>query len=146
MIANMISNTREVEDARRLFKMTKQHAGKPWFIVTDGLPAYERAVRKEFRTLTVPRTEHIRCAGIIKKQHNNKVERLHGIVREREKIMRGMQRNETAKILMSGFRDYYNFIRGHMALNGMTPAEMANINLELGRNRWKNLIKQSVKN
>jgi len=29
-------------------------------------------------------------------------------------------------------------------LNGKTPAEVANINLNLGQNKWPSLIKQSV--
>lgn len=57
--------------------------------------------------------------------------------------MREMQNDETAKIMMSGFRDYYNFIRPHMGIEGDTPAEEAGIDLELGRKRIKNLIKQS---
>lgn len=31
-----------------------------------------------------------------------------------------------------------------MALNGLTLAEVANINLQLGQNRWESLIRQSV--
>jgi hypothetical protein len=30
-----------------------------------------------------------------------------------------------------------------MALNGLTPAEAANINLQLGQNRWEGLIRKS---
>jgi len=40
---------------------------------------------------------------------------------------------------------YYNFIRPQKSLFGNTPAEIANINLSLGNNRWDNLLKQSVK-
>jgi len=31
-----------------------------------------------------------------------------------------------------------------MALNGLTPAEMANLNLNPEQNKWLSLIKQSV--
>lgn len=145
MIANMISNTRYVEDAQRIFKMAKEQAdGKPDYIVTDGLQSYNKAFNREFYTNTKPRTEHIRCAGIAKKSNNNKVERLNETVREREKIMRGMQNNKTATVLMSGFRDYYNFLRPHMGIDNNTPANEAGIDLELGRKRVKNLIKQSA--
>jgi hypothetical protein len=30
-----------------------------------------------------------------------------------------------------------NFIRPHMSLNRKTPAEVANINLQLGQNKWE---------
>ncbi|MEA2054763.1 MAG: hypothetical protein U9O96_06630 [Candidatus Thermoplasmatota archaeon] len=41
-------------------------------------------------------------------------------------------------------RTYYNFIRGHSALNGKTPSEMAGIGLNLGRNRWFGLIERAI--
>lgn len=79
-----------------------------------------------------------------KARNNNVVERLHGTVRERDKVMRGLDNDETARTFVEGFRIYYNFIRPHMALNGLTPAEKAGINLQLGQNKWLSLIKQSV--
>ena len=53
---------------------------------------------------------------------------------------------EIASTIVDGFRIYYNFIRPHMGLNGKTPAQQANIDLELGRNKWLDLVKKAVKN
>ncbi len=36
---------------------------------------------------------------------------------------------------MDGFRNYYNALRPHMGINNNTPAEMAGIDFELGRNK-----------
>jgi hypothetical protein len=72
------------------------------------------------------------------------VERLNGTKRERLKVMRGLDRDESAQKFVEADRLYYNFIRPHMALNGKTSAEMANINLQLEQNRWESLIRQSV--
>lgn len=58
--------------------------------------------------------------------------------------MRGMQNNETAKVLTDGFRNYYNFLRPHMEIDNNTPTIMAGLDLELGRNKIQNLIKQSA--
>jgi len=58
--------------------------------------------------------------------------------------MRGMQNEETAKLMMEAFKNYYNFIRPHQALHGLTPAEMAGLDLELGGNKWKGLIEIAV--
>jgi len=44
---------------------------------------------------------------------------------------------------MDGFRDYYNFLRPHMGIEGQTPPDAAGIALELCRNRIKDLKKQS---
>jgi transposase-like protein len=148
MVANAISKTREIEDAQRLFQKAKEvtNGEIPNQVVTDGLQAYQRAFKREILTNTKPRPKHIRCAGFVAKTNNNKVERLNETVREREKVMRGMQTDETAKTLMSGFRDYYNFIRPHtgIGIDGKTPAEAAGADLELGRKRIRNLIKQST--
>jgi transposase-like protein len=145
LLASQISTKREIDDARRVFAEAKALAKvKPTFVVTDGLRAYQDAFNKEFFTLRNPRTEHVRLAGIAKRENNNMVERLHGTVRERDKVMRGLKRNPTNDVI-EGFRIYYNFIRPHMALNGKTPAEMANINLQLEQNRWESLIRQSLK-
>jgi hypothetical protein len=38
-----------------------------------------------------------------------------------------------------------NFIKPHQALNGKTPAEKANIDLKLGKNKWLTLVKRASK-
>jgi putative transposase len=147
LVANAISQTRYTTDAQRLFQKAKEvtQGETPKNVVTDGLQAYNRAFYREIYENVSPRPKHIRCAGIVAKTNNNKVERLHNTIREREKVMRGMQNDETGKVLMDGFRDYYNFIRPHQGIEGQTPAEAAGIDLELGRNRYKNLIRQSIR-
>ncbi|MGQ9759143.1 MAG: IS6 family transposase [Candidatus Methanomethylicaceae archaeon] len=145
LLANLISKTREIKDARRLFQEAKKIARmKPDALATDGLRAYEDAFKKEFFTSKKPRTEHMRLARLGDKVNQNVIERLHGTVRERDKVMRGLKGEETGKIIVDGLKNYYNFLRPHMGLNGETPAKMANIDLELGRNRWQSIIKQST--
>jgi len=39
---------------------------------------------------------------------------------------------------------YYNFIRPHMGLDGGTPAEEAKIDLNLGNNKWLDLLRKSL--
>jgi putative transposase len=142
LLATHVSQTREIKDARKPFAKAKEMAkGKPKIMVTDGLKAYMDAFKKEFWTLRNPRTKHLRKPRFVDISNNNLVERLNGTVREREKVMRGLKSEITAKTMIEGYRAYYNFIRPHQALNGKTPAEMANIDLELGRNKWMGLIK-----
>ena len=80
----------------------------------------------------------------VDKTNNNLVERMQGTIRERDKVMRGMKGQETAKVLMDGLKNYYNFLRPHMSLENETPAKEADINLELGRNRWLSIIRKSA--
>ncbi len=56
--------------------------------------------------------------------------------------MRGLKVDDTPILPMNQI--YYNFIRGHQALNGKTPAEMAGIGIS-EENKWLGLIVRSVK-
>jgi transposase-like protein len=146
ILAMQLSKSREIPDARKVFAEAKDIAKvKPQIVVTDGLRAYEDAFNKEFFTLRKPRTKHLRLASIRDKVNNNPIERFHGTVRERGKVMRALKQDAPTNQIIEGFRIYYNFIRPHMALNGLTPAEVANIRLQLGQNKWEDLIRKSVK-
>jgi transposase-like protein len=105
--------------------------------VKDGLRGYEDAIPKEFYTMKAPRTEHVRIPNIRDRSNNNMVEGLHGTIRERNKVMRGLDEETTAQTMMDGMRLYYNFIRPHIALNGRTPAEKAKVDLKLNENKWR---------
>ena len=36
----------------------------------------------------------------------------------------------------AGMQTYYNYIRPHQGIGGLTPAQMANIPMDLTGNRW----------
>ena len=74
--------------------------------------------------------------------NNNVVERFHGTFREFDKIRRGFKGRENEMI--GAFRLWYNFIRKHHSLSNKTPAEEIGVDLELGQNRWLNLLKKSL--
>lgn len=113
-------------------------------MTTDSLPAYYRAFHKEFgRKKDSPRL--IQNVGIQGRTNNNRVERYHGELKERTKVQRGEQNEETTKTIMTGMKNYHNFVRPHSALDGKTPAEVAGIDLGLGERKWEELIRQSVK-
>jgi hypothetical protein len=64
--------------------MAKEATGKkPMTFITDGLPAYHDAYKKEFFTLKGPRTEHVRHITLRGDHNNNKMERMNGEVRDR---------------------------------------------------------------
>ncbi len=144
MLVSTISKTRDIQDARRVFQKAKETAkSKPEYVVSDGLPAYIKAFKKEFFTLKNPRVQHIRKPRFTDPTNNNIVERLNGTVREREKVMRGMKSDPTAEEIVNGFKTYYNFIRPHQSLNGKTPAEASGIDLNLEKNKWLSLIRNA---
>lgn len=143
LLASTISKKREIADARRTFRIAKNRAkSKPLTVTTDGLRSYQDAFKKEFFTVRNPRTKHIRSAGIrASRQNNNNVERLNGTVRERNKTMRGLKKEDTP--ITRGFQIYYNLIKPHQGLNGKTPAEACGIKIK-GKNRWITLIQNAT--
>jgi hypothetical protein len=68
------------------------------------------------------------------------MERLNGEIRDREKVMRGLKKDDSP--IIDGYRIYHNFIRGHMAFDGRTPADIASINVH-GNNKWITIIQNA---
>jgi putative transposase len=142
-IAQEVAETKYKHDARKLFQMAKKVTGtKPMTLVTDGLPSYHDAYKKEFWTLKGPRTEHVRHIKLKGDMNNNKMERLNGEIRDREKVMRGLKKNDTP--ILKGYQIFHNYIRPHMGLNGKTPSEACGITIK-GKNKWITLIQNASK-
>ena len=123
--------------------MSKEVTGKkPLTFITDGLPSYHDAYKKEFLTLGLPRTKHVRHITLKGDHNNNKMERMNGEVRDREKVLRGLKKDDSA--MLSGYQLYHNYFRPHEGLDGKTPAEACGITIE-GENKWKTLIENASK-
>lgn len=110
--------------------------------ITDGLATYHDAYKKEFWTLKGPRTEHIQHITLKGDRNNNKMERFNGEVRNREKVIRGLKKDDTP--ILRGYQLFHNYIRPHEALEGKTPAEACGIKVE-GENKWITLIQNAKK-
>lgn len=121
-----------------MFKKAKYVSKKnPSVVITDGLYSYNVDFTAN------PDIAHISGVGIQGKINNNRVERLHGSMREREKVMRHFKKAQSAKTIFEGYRIWYNFIRPHMGLKNKTPAEASNVDLDLNGNKWMRLIKEA---
>ena len=150
-LAGELADSKDKHDADNIFRMTKRNAGgkNPTVLITDKLPAYQKAARKVFGN----KTYHKSDAGIRSKRvgpsgkkcganfhpSNNKMERLNGTIRDREKVFRGLRSPDTA--VFDGMKVHYNHCRRHDAI-AKTPAEAAGITTE-GRNKWKSIIQNS---
>jgi transposase-like protein len=142
-IAQEVAETKYKYDARKLFQMAKKVIGKnPQTLITDGLKSYHQAYKKEFWTLRSPRTKHIKHIKIQGDMNNNKMERLNGEIRDREKVMRGLKKDDTP--ILKGYQIFHNYIREHEGLKGMTPSEACGIKIE-GNNKWITLIQNASK-
>jgi len=131
------------EYASSLFSQGKRIAGKtPLTLITDGLHAYHLAWKRELHTFRMPQAKHIEHATWKGQANDNrKMERLNGEIRDREKVMRGLKREDTPIII--GYQIYHNYIRPHEALQGKTPAEACGIRVE-GKNKWLTLIQNAT--
>jgi transposase-like protein len=139
-IAQEVAETKEKHDARTLFFRAKRLMGKqPKTLITDGLPSYSLACEQVFEG-----TNHIRKITLKGKVHNNnKMERMNGEIRDREKTMRGLKRKRTK--ILEGYQIYHNYIRPHEGLDGKTPAEACGITVD-GKNKWLTLIQNASRN
>jgi transposase-like protein len=144
-IAQEVADTKYTADVRELFKLGKRIAEKtPKTLITDGAANFHEAYLKEFYTMDkVNRTEHIREIRIAGKVHNNKMERLNGEIRDRERVMRTLEKANTP--ILTGIQIFHNYIRPHMALEGKTPADKAGIEVK-GKNKWLTLIQNASQN
>jgi putative transposase len=137
-IAQEVAETKEKHDARTLFMRAKRLMGKqPKILIIDGLPSYAKAAEWAF-----DEAKHIRQIRLQGAIHNNKMERMNGEIRDREKIMRGLKRKRTP--ILQGYQIYHNYIRPHESLNGKTPSEACGIEIK-GKNKWLTLIQNSAK-
>jgi transposase-like protein len=142
LIASHLTRGRGHKDAREFFKIAKKQAKRdPSVIFSDGLDSY----RGEYRPISNASVAHIANVGIRSHTGNHRVERLHNSMREREKVMRHLKKAHSADKVFKGFRAYYNYVRPHMALGGHTPAQAAAVPIELGTNRWLDLIRQAAR-
>ena len=127
--------------ARKLFQLGKEKTGKkPMALIIDGLPAYHDAYKKEFWTRRVPRTKHINAIKLRGNMENNKMERLNGEIRDREKTMRGLKKEDTP--ILKGYQIFHNYMREHEGLDGKTPSEACGIKVK-GKNKWITLIQNA---
>lgn len=69
------------------------------------------------------------------------MERLIGEIRDRERVMRTLERPDTA--ILTGMQIYHNYIRPHEAPDGETPADKCGIKVE-GENKWLTLIQNAT--
>jgi len=143
MVAEHLSNTRTIKDSTKLFMDARNRAiKKPKIVYADGCFAYRKGFNKAFYD------HHRSCqliqnVGINSRIHQNKVERLHGTLKDMLRARRGMDSSTKTEAMLDGWFVYYNFLRPHSALGGKTPAKAAGIELDL-ENRWESLIDLAI--
>jgi putative transposase len=141
LLASEASTTRTKADAQRLMEKAAKRAGKvPRVVVTDNLRAYLDGIEIAYGADTT----HKQGGPFDVENNSNLIERFHGTIKERTKVMRALKNRDTLEKFMDGWLVHYNFFRPHMSLNDRTPAQAAGISFPF-RN-WKDVVEQPYKN
>jgi len=142
LIASRASLTRGTQDAKLLMEVAYKRAGKaPKVVVTDKLRSYLDGIELTFGA----DTEH-RLGGPFKVlssgESTSQIERFHGTIKDRTKVMRSFRNMDTLIQFMDGYLVYYNYFKPNESLKGVTPAEAARVNYQI--KNWKDLSQLPV--
>ena len=137
LIATHMSYTRTTKDAQALMKQAYDRTGKiPRIIYTDKLRAYLDGIELTFGA----DTQHKQGSPFDIEHKANYIERFHGTIKSRTKVMRGLHTIESARLFLDGWLVHYNYFRPHMSLNDKTPSQVAGVQFPF-RN-WKDVCEQ----
>lgn len=75
------------------------------------------------------------------KHNNNAIERYNKEIKRRTVVFGSFRSFEGARVFLSFRATIHNFVNPHSELNGLTPAEAAEIFIPLGKDRLLDLIK-----
>jgi putative transposase len=136
LLASHMSLSRRTEDAKILVERAAKRADKvPKVIITDKLRAYLDGIELAFGA----ETRHLPAKKLTTSPGTQLIERFHGTLKSRTKVMRGLKKRETARLIMDGWLIHYNFFRPHEALNNKTPSERAGIRFPYSN--WLDIVK-----
>jgi transposase-like protein len=125
LLASVAANSRSAGEAKELMLKAAKRAGKlPKVVVTDKLRSYVDGIELAFGA----DTKHIQGKPFQVENNTNLIERFHGSIKDRTKVMRALRNRTTLKTFMDGWLVYYNYFRPHMSLDGKRPAEKAGLN------------------
>jgi len=119
LLATRLAESRTTNDAKQLMEQAKKTAGiTPKEVLTDGNNSYLDGIELAYGA----DTEHVLGNPFSSKESGestSEIERFHGTVKYRTKVMRGLKDFNTAREFLNGFTVHYNFIRPHESLDGM---------------------------
>jgi transposase-like protein len=101
-------------------------------VISDRYYAYQQPA-----SLFFPDAEHIRVDDFSDLINNNVIEAFNGQFKAWYKPKRGFNSFASANRLIATYIFFYNFVRPHSSLNGLTPAQVAGVKYsELERLFW----------
>ncbi len=123
LLASLVTTTRNTQDARELMERAARRAGKvPRAVVTDKLAAYLDGIELAYGGAT----KHRQGAPFDIENNTNLIERFHGTLKSRTKVMRALKNRESGQKFLDGWLVHYNYLREHDAIH-KRPAEAAGV-------------------
>ena len=142
LIASRASLTRNAKDAQILMEKAHKKAGKyPKEVITDKLGSYNDGISLGLQGYS----EHIQGSPFNVRESGestSQIERFHGTIKDRTKVMRSFRNMDTLNQFMDGYLVFYNYFKPHESLGGKTPAEASKIDYSI--KHWKDLIQKPV--
>ena len=140
LLASHLTRHRGILDVATIMHRAWKRADKaPKIIISDSLGIYPDGIERVFGAYS----KHIQSRGFTEEINTNLIERFHGTLKDRTKVLRGFKTLDTAELMLDGFLIHYNFFRPHMTLRNKTPAEVAGIKAPV--KNWTELVRKEVK-
>jgi putative transposase len=134
LLASHLTTTRGKADAQALMEKASKRAGKiPKVVVTDRLNSYLDGIELAYGS----DTKHKAGSPFEIENNTNLIERFHGSLKDRTKVMRALKNKTTLQRFSDGWLVHYNFFRPHMTL-GKPPAEEAG--LKYDSHNWADIV------
>jgi transposase-like protein len=111
----------------------------PKYIQTDSATFYEKSFRNVFNGQIDHRMNNVKISG----KHNVRIETVFMKLKDRIYDFRGLKATWSAPIILTGLIIQHNYIEEHTTTRTY-PCESAGINLDIGENRWLELIREAT--
>jgi putative transposase len=120
LLASRLATSRTIKEAALVMNEARRRAGKsPKRIITDKLAAYVDGIELVFGA----DTKHIQSKPFTDVNSTNIIERFHGTLKDRTKVVRGFKNMDTARLLTQAWLVHYNFFKEHESLGNIPPAQ-----------------------
>jgi transposase-like protein len=119
LLASRLTESRTTKEAALVMNEARRRAGKsPKRIITDKLAAYIDGIELVFGA----NTKHVQGKPFTDIDSTNVIERFHGTLKDRTKVVRGFKNMDTARLLTQAWLVHYNFFKEHTTLGDVPPA------------------------
>jgi putative transposase len=138
LLATKLSTNRSKKDIQTMMESAKERTKKiPKQVLTDGWKGYIDGIELAYGA----DSKHIVTDPFAGRDNSNTelIERWHGTLKDRTKVMRGFKDIHTAQMILDGWLIHYNYFRPHESLDGKTPAQKAGMKFKY--DNWNDVVK-----